>query len=1840
LSSTYDASTGILSVSAVNIAGGDTIDVSKLSLTGQTGSYTLTTANVTASSSTAFSVTLNAADKLAINGILNNNGTAAVDTTTFNLAAAASWDATTTSAADLTGNAVTVSNVTAPTITSATYDGTTHVFTITGTNLVKTIGATNDITISKLTITGEGGATRTLSTTGNVEITSATSFTFTLAGADIAAVDSLLNKNGTSSASSATVYNLAAADDWDSVITGGNIQDLTGNGITVANAAPSILSSSYDAATGILSVSAVNIAGGDTIDVSKLSLTGQAGSYTLTTANVTASSSTAFSVTLNAADKLAINGILNNNGTTAVDTTTFNLAAAASWDATTTSSADLTGNAVTVSNVTAPTITSATYDGTTHVFTVTGTNLVKTIGATNDVTITKLTITGEGGATYTLSTTGNVEVTSATSFTFTLAGADIAGVDSLLNKNGTSSASSATTYNLAAADDWNSVITGGNIQDLTGNGITVANAAPSILSSSYDAATGILSVSAVNIVGGDTIDVSKLSITGQAGSYTLTTANVTASSATAFSVTLNAADKLAINGILNKNGTTAADTTTFNLAAAASWDATTTSSADLTGNAVTVSNVAAPTITSATYDITTHVLTVTGTGLVKTIGATNDITVTALTITGEGAATRTLSTTGNVEITSATSFAVTLAGADQAAVEALFNKNGTSSTGGTSYNLAAADDWDSAITGGNIAITTAAVTVSNIPVPTITSSTYDANTGVLTVTGTGLKGLTGATNDIVANKFSLQGEGGSSYTLTTTSNVEITSATSFTLTLSATDRLGANLIMNKNGTSSTSVNTYNLIAAEDWNAGADAAVVIADLTGNGITVSNVVAPTVTSATYNVATGVLVVTGSNFLSLTGAANDITANRIRLFGQGGFNYTLTDTANVDISSNTSFTMTMSATDKAALALRMNKDGTSSTDTTVYNLGMLEDWNTGADVAVIIADLFGNGITVTGNNVAPVIGGVVAGQTVTETTTVTPFANVTITDPDVGASETIIITLDVAAKGAFTAASLAATGFSTADGGLTYTHAAGTPAVVQAAIRGLVFQPGAGRVPVGSTETTTFTISANDGIASAVLNNTTTVIATGVNAAPTNISLLPATILQGSPDNSSVGTLSATDPNPSDTASFSLVAGNGTNDRDNGKFIISGTSLVAKNPLGMTPGTYTIMVRATDTSNATYDKSLSITVGDNVPPTVIGITRINPENTNLGTADYKVSFSEAVTGVNVAAFILATTGSATGTISSVTQLDPSTYSVRITGLTGDGSLGLNLKTSGTGIIDTASLPLNGGFTGQLYQVDHTAPTTGIGAVRLSNDDGASNSDFITTISDQTISGNLTAGLAVGETVQVSLDNGANWINALATTGGTGWSLPNQLLSGNNTLKVRVVDLAGNSGPTFSQAFSINPNTDNPGSGGSDADGDGILQRVEGEVPNLLGAGNGDGNGDGIPDQSQKNVSSLLWHNSTAANNHYVTLANNNFLSQTNVNTTVAPATLPAELSMQYGMITTQLVGLAAGQETTMSLYTDAMGPVNGYWVQDKAGTWTNIATNIATVNGKLKVDFKITDGGLFDTDGKVDGKITLNGGLGFKTTVPTNPNTSLPGDKDGDGIPDAIEAKVGTKLDVKDNDVLHRSDLFAMQLYRDVLFREADTAGVQYWQGQIDSGKMSRAQVAASFMESAEFQSGIGGITRLYFGAFDRLPDRDGLAYWMQAQKDGLNLSKISASFVSSAEFQKTYGALDNTAFVDRVYQNVLHRSSDAAGKAYWLGQLGNGLSRGDMLAGFTESTEFKANSQSKVSLTLDYIGLLGHAPDQATFDALLAQSGTDVVTLIGQFINSPEYLARFM
>ncbi|MBO9682565.1 MAG: hypothetical protein J7502_07855, partial [Flavisolibacter sp.] len=93
------------------------------------------------------------------------------------------------------------------------------------------------------------------------------------------------------------------------------------------------------------------------------------------------------------------------------------------------------------------------------------------------------------------------------------------------------------------------------------------------------------------------------------------------------------------------------------------------------------------------------------------------------------------------------------------------------------------------------------------------------------------------------------------------------------------------------------------------------------------------------------------------------------------------------------------------------------------------------------------------------------------------------------------------------------------------------------------------------------------------------------------------------------------------------------------------------------------------------------------DNTAPTVSGVTRFNPtaQNTTATSVTYQVSFSEAVSGVDNADFALTATGSAAGSIASTTG-SGSTYQVTVSGITGTGTLRLDVKASGTGITDPA--------------------------------------------------------------------------------------------------------------------------------------------------------------------------------------------------------------------------------------------------------------------------------------------------------------------------------------------------------------------------------------------------------------------------------------------------------------------------------------------------------------------------------------------------------------------------
>ena len=140
----------------------------------------------------------------------------------------------------------------------------------------------------------------------------------------------------------------------------------------------------------------------------------------------------------------------------------------------------------------------------------------------------------------------------------------------------------------------------------------------------------------------------------------------------------------------------------------------------------------------------------------------------------------------------------------------------------------------------------------------------------------------------------------------------------------------------------------------------------------------------------------------------------------------------------------------------------------------------------------------VIATAANDAPVISGAVAGQATTDEASLTPFSGVTVSDPDLGVTDSLLITL-TGTSGVATDAdgTLAGTGLTKVGAGL-YSLAAASPASLSAELDGLTFTPSTHQVAPGSTVATGFDLSViQNGLTTS--NTETSVIVTAVNDAP---------------------------------------------------------------------------------------------------------------------------------------------------------------------------------------------------------------------------------------------------------------------------------------------------------------------------------------------------------------------------------------------------------------------------------------------------------------------------------------------------------------------------------------------------------------------------------------------------------------------------------------------------------------------------------------------------------------------------------------------------------------------
>lgn len=121
--------------------------------------------------------------------------------------------------------------------------------------------------------------------------------------------------------------------------------------------------------------------------------------------------------------------------------------------------------------------------------------------------------------------------------------------------------------------------------------------------------------------------------------------------------------------------------------------------------------------------------------------------------------------------------------------------------------------------------------------------------------------------------------------------------------------------------------------------------------------------------------------------------------------------------------------------------------------------------------------------------------------------------------------------------------------------------------------------------------------------------------------------------------------------------------------------------------------------------------------------------------------------------------------------------------------------------------------------------------------------------------------------------------------------------------------------------------------------------------------------------------------------------------------------------------------------------------------------------------------------------------------------------------------------------------------------------------------------------------------------GQAYRLYQACFDRIPDAEGLGFWIkQLDAGNVTLTETAGYFLTSEEFAEVYGKPSELAdinYLALLYANVLDRPPDAEGFDFWRAQQENGITRSDMLVYFSESVENVANVAEAIDDGIWYI-----------------------------------------
>jgi CubicO group peptidase (beta-lactamase class C family) len=198
------------------------------------------------------------------------------------------------------------------------------------------------------------------------------------------------------------------------------------------------------------------------------------------------------------------------------------------------------------------------------------------------------------------------------------------------------------------------------------------------------------------------------------------------------------------------------------------------------------------------------------------------------------------------------------------------------------------------------------------------------------------------------------------------------------------------------------------------------------------------------------------------------------------------------------------------------------------------------------------------------------------------------------------------------------------------------------------------------------------------------------------------------------------------------------------------------------------------------------------------------------------------------------------------------------------------------------------------------------------------------------------------------------------------------------------------------------------------------------------------------------------------------------------------------------------------------------------------------------------------------------------------------------------------------------------------WAAAIVLDVVGRQATHREVELTVDRLERG-WPKAEIAVDLTRGREWAGTV--VDDLYELILHRGPDRAGRAYWVDRLGKGSWTRDVAADLFGSPEFTELSGG-SAIGYVDAVYERVLGRKPDRGGIDHWTASIEAGAPRSEVAIFVFTSVEANGNRVDDM-----YEHLLGRAPDaggRAFWSQRLVTS--DDLDLAALLVSSAEYQQR--